>query len=1369
MVLRQQYADEEAFIANLSQKYLKPTVAPAGSQVAAPEEEEKDDGGFGVSDVIGGVTNAVGTVIDASGKYLARPIAGAASKAQAYIPTNIQNQIERVESMVNPGDLLGLGFNPMDEEERKRIKEADSFTEAFRINMEDENWLNQLVFEVGLDPTTYIGAGLFARAAKVPTIAAKLAQGGDFADRFYRLQNAANIFEEIQALPVTAPLQGLKAGVKKGGKLVGLGDEALELTDRSKLNEAQENFHRATSAALDRGLNTTETLDAANSLQRVETRNFIERLNAAATGPTQGPDPVVAALRASDDDTILRAWQEMSPTDPAYDRTKNWLKSRGMVSETTTPAATNVTAQLQPFLSTMTPAQARPAAAWTSTTTSALRGNASGILKAQLDQLDMNKVGDRRKAGWLWNQVETGGIADPNKLVETEFVNRGWATQTPSTTTVAETPRFTTAATNAEQRRAARAVLAADANLTDVLSFRANELARNPQYAGLQPADVQARVQSVQNILEPVIGLNPEHFQARELWDISANKRWIDEALSSTDEMTQRRALRNMLMEMNQTKSAQGVMHPHWFLNKDSWLGKRLDLSTKRTRNQQRGMVGGRGVNNSVLNPDDLAELEAGGSLQQVRDLQDTYNSMRAEVADVLERNATSGLTRPFDDLTSAQDLTDAAARLAQDPATAADAKKITDFLTKFDMTQEAIDKVAGKMGRTRARSTATLDTYRVRDAYLDTLMDTHFRAKARELGVDLTKFENESVWSWFPRAWREQALISPRYHLANVMDMTVKSAFNGVNPVKPAGAARDQVSRWGMELDPRIFVGREQTDLQGLLRRQQGPQGPNIYGNATSIQPNMPEFADMADRSALPGVLGKISKWNRRLARASENSFREAAYVQGMRDHLTLVRPRFDNLVRETMGNTAPTQRILNDLNLMGNGRTSNLGIDFSAEDVRRVALHRGATTEQADAIATMWGRQLDEASTAGVQMSNNIHFAMNKEYKIEERLKLRGWMPFHFFATRNLPFYLETLATHPPMLDVIETYYDLSDEERNGLGLSGQSRLGGMVPLPSPLNDLMETVFGPGKIFFNPMVLISFMDQTKNFGRAFQENPYETGDDLSGRERIGQNVERLGSVGLSLAPWIQIPASALGFFGEDDETMPVLRHSQLIQGLSGGRTSLGEDTFRGLVDEVREVTTQTTRDTKTGSAYKDNQIVNLLAEWSVKNTGGPQHPDYIAASEEGPGNELWDRAQKEVERRMFRQNALGMVVPVPMKGVSDVGQAVARTEQGLGITPEFKANDANDPVMDALVRQGNLATTYRGYDRTYARDLKGSGGANSGPNETSWGGDVWGPTMPAPFNNKKLHQAYTRWKGNQPEKSDTSPLSFLMQYGIR
>src|SRR5690348_8495105 len=87
--------------------------------------------------------------------------------------------------------------------------------------------------------------------------------------------------------------------------------------------------------------------------------------------------------------------------------------------------------------------------------------------------------------------------------------------------------------------------------------------------------------------------------------------------------------------------------------------------------------------------------------------------------------------------------------------------------------------------------------------------------------------------------------------------------------------------------------------------------------------------------------------------------------------------------------------------------------------KQVSKLARASGATREEAQQLgqtmAGYWQQGLDEATRYGVDFTNEVFYKFADERQIEQLLHLKGWMPFHVWATRNIPFYAATLAQNP------------------------------------------------------------------------------------------------------------------------------------------------------------------------------------------------------------------------------------------------------------------------------------------------------------------------------------------------------------------
>jgi hypothetical protein len=894
------------------------------------------------------------------------------------------------------------------------------------------------------------------------------------------------------------------------------------------------------------------------------------------------------------------------------------------------------------------------------------------------------------------------------------------------------------------------------------------ETANNLTQMGTPPNP--ARVPEVEAMIKSVLPTNPDKFSARWMWQDATVREHLHRALTAATPAEARDATAAMFHAMNMKNSAFGVMHPALF----RFLDKVLPHTANTVDKGLPKVFENNAVGNAIVSDNEVETMARLMADPEIAAFQKTYEEDISKVSTVLDKYAGAPA---LDDYTTARQLHDAIdKKIITDPKDITIVKK---FLKDYDMTEEAAEKVAAKGVKNRLDTAKRgLDTFSVQEAYLEKLIDKHWRIQAKTLNIDLNKTHGAFMksLSWIPKAWREQALLSPRYHLANVMDMTVKSLIHGVNPIHNMGAkdfAQHELEMSSLPMG--VFVHDDTRDL-GQIGQLDEFLG---QGSTTAV-------------GAIPGIgvpADKVVRFNRAFARGSENAFRQWAWHNQVKDTLHAFRPQFDTEVRRLMPGAAGANLIA-DMDKMGQGFRRTEGISFGPNKIREMALQRGADDSAANELLNTWKNAIDQASIDGVAMSNKVHFDFEKTYAIEDKLMLRKFLPFHFFATRNLPFYLETLAAHPEVVNAWQAYQDVSEQDRINMGLP--SKYKGYIPVG---DGFLHGIFGPGQMFFNPSSLLSIADQGKNISKLTEGDPYA---ETSMRARVGSVLDRASGIGAGPAPWVQIPLSALGFYGAKDETLPILRLSSVVQaatgrnalsdlvgfkGLNKGKGyDLGEERVRHGIDAIRSLPIIGTGKkvvTKSGSAYRDNQIVNRLAELSranIQQAGVGENSKeaqdirdaFTQASKDGPGNPLWDEAESYVRSSQNGMALQAFVNPLPAKVATDDAMDISATLNEL--PPGFLDYYMQDPEFARYAKLGGSAdAVYKGYDRPDVVDSLTGDTVFDGPDTYDptqldlWGGTMWGPTKPYPYNSYTVMKGYNLWAGRQPAGTPKSPEAFF------
>lgn len=1289
--------------------------------------------------VLGSALHLGGDVLGATTKYLSNPIQGAISKAVYSDPV-----------------WEGLGLRHLSttpESQRLAIQHADSFTHAYRERAKTMNAAEKLLAGAVADPTTWLTAGTGGAILKGTGLAAK------FPEADLGIRATLDLVDRAQALPiraVTAPAKLLKTGVKavkpewfELGKRAQFAQTidglrtALEGAILSK-NVKLEDLPNLDNSATTELLNTTRTrLDDLMSKGNVGafqaelkgmSNTLLDQLETTSTGATQ------AAIRKH-----LTRTGRMTPVKQVY-------------SETLAPDIAN----------------AATGGKQIGGVAAALKANDATRLTQELDSLvTTNGTPKWKQLRSVWDNLNNTK-SDPGGLLKTEFENRKWVTiQQPGYVT-RKNARFTGDIAAEGQARNDAIKAASRQSIDEVIqdTVTNKQITTTPEVENF-----------VRERLHTATTLNPQAYQNRILIENPLYAKHFEAALASKDPLEAQGHLVNMLIEMNQRNAAFGVLHPKMreFMDRVSIKSRRsLDQTPVMSLNNLR-------VRNSVISDVDMQTLDGAYGNAEVQKLHDRFIDGYTKTKDIVQNHI------PINDRTSAQEIWDLLDKnVITDPK---ERKVVEKFLNDWDLTPEAAKKASERAAKFHRPSQAkTLANMDIRTAYFDEILNKWSKEESARLGFSEKEMYGPMMakLAWIPKAWREQALLSPRYHLANVMDMTFKSLINGINPVKLPGSAQEQIIQWGIRPPSSVYMAHDPVTLATF--------GANAATQAA--QAGLP--TGFEGKNAITGVgriplvgkpLDRVVVWNRQMSHALENSFRLTAWNQGTKDALRQLQPAYYAEVQRTLPGQVgvDTVKLLGD---RGSARVGVEGIGFSADNVAEDVVKAGGTVEDGQRLAQLWSTQLEQASNYGATISDRIHFDYDNVSQLEENLKLPFFVPFHFFATRNLPFYLETLAADPLLLRSWYRYHELSDEEKISMGIPDrvEDMLGGVIP-GGPANDgLMNHLFGPGQFLFNPLMVLSLAQQTQSLGDILE--PDSGPDPPSGiMGGVGQVVKGAQALGVSVAPWVNYPLSAFGAYGPRDEQGSPIRAQPLISGAiqsagyTGPGSELGQGALRGAMKPIREAATHAYTDTKTGSVRLDNAVKYTIIDWANDPKQRPKEwknlprEVFVDASKD-ENNPIYKKALHTTRVHQFQNAMLGFVNPVTTKQVQASELETTQEQRDLGITQDDLYSD--DPTMqayiDRLKGEGSPATDQLGfggpasYDTRTGQYVTSSGerlgdktkGGSGKSVDYSWGGDIWGPDKPFPYSSSDLYQSYQRWRNMQPSHADTSEDAFFTHFNI-
>lgn len=1376
--------------AALAEAQVRESLRNPGIKPIAPATPKHGPG------ILGRATGALGTAVGeglhaanfalgATQKYASMPIQGLIAKgtsadnslsAAIRSYANIHELGPSVDlgiATIHAGDLLpgvGLGssfadlISPDSEQQAQNIRAAQSFTAAARENQKSLSELEKIGLDIIADPSTWITMGTASAVERLPIVAEMLAQSPEVFRAWSGFKTLIGTVQDAQALPLTLPMKG----VKRAATAV-FGNKAFDETIASLFSKEGKKVIQGGANAAAQGISTTPVAevpnifgenikrgisitDLAGSKQVANNINTIETLNTYST-----PERLAELdnMGNADRQSMLTM---VTPSDPAATDIVHWAKQKGLLQDTVTPAVHTTTGPL----------------AGMTTDLNALSVNTKGKL-AFLDKhiynnntptvtnfIDKNLSRADRHAAFTYYQANPA--LDPNNIVRDHLISRGEAALTPSTTGLQRTAKLAQGTKLAPINDLP--AMAAGAQSSDKAQQLANDIAaahtnidnyvlhaHNILFAR---GDVSQMDQTITDILKEVATRNPKQFSMQTFLMNKNIAEPFYNAMMADTEKEARTYLGLAFSRMNMQHSAFGIMFPSVVRNIDRIIPK-----TRATADAA-GVIVTEGVSGAVLGERDMQGLAMLFEQPKVQELQATYEKMHAAVSDVMNKHALTQMT----DTTTAGDIWDALDKgLITDPK---DVKTVQAFLKKFDMTPEAAAKLTTSktVAKLTGATAQNVGKYTVGEAYLDKMVETWSKARAADLGI-ANKIDNKMLagLAWVPKLWREQALLSPRYHLANWMDMITRGLIYGVNPLRQTASAEYYTGKLGTALPQDLMLG--QGKYQNLAQLTNLPE---IIGSSKP-----PQWASVP---VVGKVMGPLVTMNRALARASENTVRKWAWMNGSKDYLTTYLPELEGNIRR-MTTPQVADAVMTDLRKTGNAWNRSVGIEFSPDDLYMHILNSGGDTGTANAASNLWATAVDNSTHVGVDFANKVQLDFETAYNIEDKLFLSKWLPFHFFATRNIPFYLETLAAHPEIVNAWQAYQDVSEQDRIDIGLP--SRYKGFMPIG---DGFLAGLFGPGQIYFNPLATISLFDQTKSFGQDTGV-PGQPTPDLLSRAGVGNALSKLGGVGMGVAPWVQIPMSMLGFYGAQDEPMPIFRFSGLTEDATG-HDLFGENLVRKFENSVRAISTGQKVHTFTGSQMRDNQIVTRLQDNMLDDIQRNPYVDpdvlrhmYIQASKDGPSNPLWQTAATQVRQTNLHRDLATFVNPLPSKSIrqTQLNEQTSSTNMYAGLPA---AALADKTVQRQLRLGGVLAAQAKGFQRPQTIDVATGqpvyngvvepAAATTGTNSNdlfTWGGSVWGPTQPSPYNNRNLMSKYGEWVQVQPV-GHKSPEEFFAQYNI-
>jgi hypothetical protein len=518
---------------------------------------------------------------------------------------------------------------------------------------------------------------------------------------------------------------------------------------------------------------------------------------------------------------------------------------------------------------------------------------------------------------------------------------------------------------------------------------------------------------------------------------------------------------------------------------------------------------------------------------------------------------------------------------------------------------------------------------YGVDTTYLDRLVRTVIPKPLRDFARGLNRF------------WRQLAVLSVANVMRNVQDIYVRAHIYGFgNQLRDTESAFRRAAEWeigglpGVMIEPFHRFGVETEEFEEPIDLV-----------ATRLLRKVPGVGEV------PADLLQWAADNRwQIIALAESAARGAAWkVTAERHFAENVLPAVVRRVRELgLGDEAVRS-------------IERYGLDLNPSRMREIAQRFGAGAAQAEELATMVRAGIAEADRLGQMEAYRIFFDYQDVRRIEKELGLNAWLPFHYWATRNIPFYLDTLASHPRLLAFLVRYESASRRFREERDLPGKFAF--MLP------------FGIGGGYFgvNPFAIFSIFDQFRGYPEL---------DDESGTL---QRLYDLGAtIGITPSPFVMIPIERAGLVEGRFQTRLVPRLTQWVQ---TGTALAGLNQGRGYDPEAPVLRALTGQDPDEVRQYL---VRRRIRELSLERTGRPDSPQYQFAMLD-PSSPIYQEALRDVNEYLARRSFLSFFLGLP---TAEAGRTEMAIRQRRGEYP----SELTEEQVRYLARTGDPGTAYWG-----------------------------------------------------------------------
>lgn len=348
---------------------------------------------------------------------------------------------------------------------------------------------------------------------------------------------------------------------------------------------------------------------------------------------------------------------------------------------------------------------------------------------------------------------------------------------------------------------------------------------------------------------------------------------------------------------------------------------------------------------------------------------------------------------------------------------------------------------------------------------------------KSLELGVSPAKGLKRYYYNALNK-WRDQAVWSLGYLVFNLMDSAAKNLIEGV-PVTKALRSRSNVERFAQELGTVV--------PESIARGQFS----DIIQTASTASPFL------AQRGAWDEVpiARNLSHTTRLLTDTMEYAVRGALWRHLMEERLSQFAPGFAGIIAEDLTKLGIDPKPIIDLIAMRRGI-------ISPTEVRSALVSLGADRPLATALAQIWTDVIQEASRQAESKVGRVHFDYWRKTLLDENV-LSPIFGFHIWATRSIPYYLQTFAEHPWVPALIGQYLAATDNQ--GVEVPGS-------------REVLRQLGVEGSLRLDPLRYLGVMGILSGRSATADAGP------------IGQVLEMISPLGIPLNPILDTAVQVTG-----------------------------------------------------------------------------------------------------------------------------------------------------------------------------------------------------------------------------------------------